>query len=221
MLKIINTIDNLNRLSDEDKAILNKLLIDSKDDLLNKPIDTIIECFKELIKAKEEVIMNAMNNKEITNEKVKTILDQRKLSHSLFLDKDFISWAYIFTLNPFITRENMYEKYKNRGFLIDEPYFDKVSLFFNGLYDYAIYMLNEKGIDYINEDDGKIWINVSYNDEILSFYAHPNSSVGTTFCRSLNITDEEIINFSEIREYFTKINKEEENSSFQRKRNNE
>ena len=218
MLRLIDTIDNLNRLSDEDKAILNKLLIDSKDDLINNPLDTVINSLKELIKAKEDFIMN---NSMISNEKVKTIIDQRNLSHSLFLDKDFISWAYIFTFNPFITRENMYEKYKNREFLIDEPYFDKVSLFFNGLYDYAIYMLNEKGIDYINEDDGKMWINVSYNDEILSFYAHPNSSVGTTFCRSLNIIDEEIINFCEIREYFTKLNKEEENCSFQRKRNNE
>ncbi|MBR5662381.1 MAG: hypothetical protein IKX00_01870 [Bacilli bacterium] len=214
MINLLFILGNLRELSDEDKNKLNELLLNKKEDFNNDPTKTIISAIDEIIKAKDAKIME---EKEITDPRVIEVLDKRKASHDLFLNYEYINWICDMIKIYNITLDIQFANLEERISLIDNWYFKKVDLFFDGLYDYAVRKLSD-GVDYFYEDDRVVYLYVSYNNNVYKVATHPNSELGTTCCLVNNITDEDVINFEDVKEYFTKLDKEENPT---RKRNKE
>lgn len=213
MINLLFILGNLKELSEEDKKKLNELLLNKKEDFNNDPTKTIISAIDEIIKAKDAKIME---EKEITDPRVIEVLDKRKASHDLFLDYEYINWICDITKTYNITLDIQFTNLENKISLMDNLYFKKVDLFFDGLYDYAVRKLRD-GVDYFYEEDQVIYLYISYNNKVYKVTTHPNSELGTTCCLVNDITDEDVINFEDVKEYFTKLDKEE-NPSRKRKK---
>ena len=205
MINLLFILENLKELSEEDKKKLNELLLNKKEDFNNDPTKTIISAIDEIIKAKDAKIME---EKEITDPRVIEVLDKRKASHDLFLDYEYINWICDITKKYNITLDSQFINLEDKISLMDNLYFKKVDLFFDGLYDYAVRKLSD-GVDYFYEEDQVTYLYVSYNNKVHKVTTHPNSELGTTCCIVNDITDEDVINFEDVKEYFTKLDKEE------------
>ena len=208
MINLLFILGNLRELNEEDKKRLNELLLNKKEDFNNDPTKTIISAIDEIIKAKDAKIME---EKEITDPRVIEVLDKRKTSHDLFLDYEYINWICDIINKYNVVLDIQFTNLENKICLIDNLYFKKVDLFFDGLYDYAVRKLSD-GVDYFYEDDQVVYLYVSYNNKVYKVATHPNSELGTTCCLVNDITDEDVINFEDVKEYFTKLDKEENHS---------
>ena len=210
MININLLIDGLSKLDDSDKQKLNLLLSNAEKEFSNNPTEAIINALKIVKKEREKTII-AASNKETIDPRVIAYLNQKEESHKLFLDYAFIGLLISQIDGVNITSNSEYSKWVNGLTEEESLYFKRcINLFHNALYDYALHELCVNKKDLFNEKYETTWFNISFNNNVYRVSAHPNSELGTTCYKVLDLEGEEVINFDDVMNYYIKLKKEEE-----------
>ena len=208
MINLSLVIDGLSKLDDSDKIKLNELLCNAKEEFNNNPTDTILNALKTILQDKHNLIMQKRN---MTDPRVIDFLNQKEKSHELFLNDDFMSMLSLHTERFSIMSNSEFIKFlSNLSPQEASDLQNKLNLFYNALYDYALHELCTKKIDMFNEEYHVSWFNISFNSNVYRISVHPNSELGTTCYKVKDLEDEEVILFDDAMSYFIKRKKEEE-----------